>query len=107
MTDAGRHLAALPDYHLVDYVESLAAAMLRRDAGTIDHLLRAPSAHALPRAVREEILAIRRTLRHTMRAPLETLRYGYRLQQLLAGDALPPGTDARQLELFPRSDEPA
>ncbi len=82
--------------------------MLARDAGAIRRHLRHPLSRTLPRAVRDEALAIARLGDRTLRAPIHTLRFYHQTTQLLLGSdsrraapvAEPAETPPDQLE-FP------
>jgi hypothetical protein len=97
---AGPH--AVPEREaLSDYVERLALALLTHDAVAIRRLLAQPAAARLPREVREEALAFQRLASRSHRAPICTLRFAYRLQQL-APDPPEGGTavTGAQLDMF-------
>lgn len=84
------------------YLEELERAVLERNALRITALLRKRTATHLPRAVREELLAISRAPRDSLRAPVQFLRFQHRMTQLaLGGEGLPTA----QTELW--SDAPA
>ena len=83
---------------MLAYLDALCAALLARDAEEIDRLERHPLARALPRTVREEVLAIRRVGHGSLRAPIETLRHYHRTAHLL-GTAQDPATSGPQVEL--------
>jgi hypothetical protein len=83
------------------YVAELEHAVLGRDAMYITSLLRKRTATHLPRAVREELLALSRMPRDTLRAPVQFLRFQHRMTQLAAGgEGLP--TAQTELRLEPR-----
>jgi hypothetical protein len=63
-------------------VERLALALLASDAVSVRRLLEEPDAAALPRDVREEALLFLRLPAGHTRAPIQTLRYRYILEQL-------------------------
>lgn len=67
------------------YLEAIEEAVLQRDALGITALLRKRTATHLPRSVREELLAISRMSRTTLRAPIRFLRFQHRMAQLAAG----------------------
>jgi hypothetical protein len=78
------------------YVEEIEHAVLSRDAMRITALLRKRTAMHLPRPVREELLAVSRMPRESLRAPVQFLRFQHRMLQLAAvGEGLPTA----QLEL--------
>ena len=58
---------------MLDYLDSLCAALLARNGTEIRRLLRHPLARALPRRVREEGYAIARAGPESLRAPVQTL----------------------------------
>ena len=70
---------------LLHYVEALFRAMERRDAMRVTWLLGEPLAVHLPREVIEEVIALSRTPRDGLRAPMHLLRYYHRTKQLLHG----------------------
>lgn len=84
---------------LLAYLESLCAALLARDAAAIRRHLRHPLSRTLPRAVRDEALAIARLGDRTLRAPINTLRFYHQTTQLLLGSdtrrAAPAGESAQ------------
>ena len=83
---------------LLQHVEALFRAMERRDAIRVVWLLGDPLATHLPREVIEEVVALSRSPRDGLRAPLHLLRYYHRTKQLL--DCAAPGVDdAAQLVL--------
>src|SRR3954467_10018544 len=102
---------------MLDYLDSLCAALLARNGTEIRRLLRHPLARALPRRVREEGHAIARAGPESFRAPVQTLHFYHQTLHLLgarsadassrpdtssaAGTAAPrPATDgAGQLEI--------
>ena len=83
---------------MLAYLDALCAALLARDTEEIDRLGRHPHAYALPRSVREEVLAIRRVGHGSLRAPIETLRHYHRTAHLL-GVARDPASPGDQMEL--------
>lgn len=83
---------------MLAYLDALCAALLARDTEEIDRLGRHPLAYALPRSVREEVLAIRRVGHGSLRAPIETLRHYHRTAHLL-GVARDPASSGDQMEL--------
>ena len=95
---------------MLAYLDSLCTALLARDAEEIRRLLRHPLARALPRAVREEALAVARSEARSLRAPIQTLRFYHQTAHLLGvqhDPAKPPapvrrstdGDDEAQIEL--------
>lgn len=68
---------------MLAYLDSLCTALLARDAEEIRRLLRHPLARALPRAVREEALAVARSESRGMRAPIQALRFYHQTAHLL------------------------
>jgi hypothetical protein len=67
------------------YLEEIEEAVLQRDSLSITSLLRKRTATHLPRGVREELLAVSRMSRTTLRAPVRFLRFQHRMAQLAAG----------------------
>jgi hypothetical protein len=67
------------------YLAQIEEALLRRDAMTITALLRKRTAMHMPREVREELLALSRAPRDSLRAPVQFLRFQHRMAQLAAG----------------------
>jgi hypothetical protein len=90
---------------MLDYLDSLCAALLARNGTEIRRLLRHPLARALPRRVREEGYAIARAGPESLRAPVQTLHFYHQTLHLLGarpaarGEAATPSGTAR-------SDEP-
>ena len=81
---------------LLHHVEALFRAMERRDAMRVVWLLGDPLAVHLPREVIEEVVALSRSPRDSLRAPMHLLRYYHRTKQLLHGTPA-QGVDASQL----------
>jgi hypothetical protein len=72
---------------LLHHVEALFRAMERRDTMRVVWLLGDPLAVHLPREVIEEVIALSRSPRDSLRAPMHLLRYYHRTAQLLHGSA--------------------
>src|SRR3954467_5635295 len=68
---------------MLDYLESLCAALLARNGTALRRLLRHPLARALPRRVREEGYAIARAGPESLRAPVQTLHFYHQTLHLL------------------------
>jgi hypothetical protein len=68
---------------VLDYLDSLCAALLARNGIEIRRLLRHPLARALPRRVREEGYAIARAGPESFRAPVQTLHFYHQTLHLL------------------------
>jgi hypothetical protein len=68
---------------MLDYLDSLCAALLARNGTEIRRLLRHPLARALPRRVREEGYAIARAGPESLRAPVQTLHFYHQTLHLL------------------------
>lgn len=95
---------------MLDYLDSLCAALLARNGTEIRRLLRHPLARALPRRVREEGYAIARAGPESLRAPIQTLHFYHQTLHLLGARAAargatgtPPGgsraVDEPQIEI--------
>ena len=92
---------------MLAYLDRLCAALLARDTDEIRRLLRHPLAHALPRRVRAEAVAIARAGARGFRAPMQTLGFYHQTAHLLgaigdpAAPARVPASDraAAQMEL--------
>jgi hypothetical protein len=86
---------------MLDYLDSLCAALLARNGTEIRRLLRHPLARALPRRVREEGYSIARAGPESLRAPVQTLHFYHQTLHLLGarpaarGEAGVPGASAR------------
>jgi len=81
-------------------LEEIETAVLERQALRITALLRKRTATHLPREVREELLALSRAPRESLRAPVQFLQFQHRMMQLaLAGEPLP--TAQTELHLDP------
>jgi hypothetical protein len=81
-------------------LEEIETAVLGRQALRITALLRKRTATHLPREVREELLALSRAPRESLRAPVRFLQFQHRMTQLaLAGEPLP--TAQTELHLDP------
>ncbi|HEY4218580.1 MAG TPA: hypothetical protein VGM67_15675 [Gemmatimonadaceae bacterium] len=74
-----------PLAHFRRYLGELEDAVLARDSLRITSLLRKRTATHMPREVREELLAISRMSRESLRAPIRFLRFQHRMTQLAAG----------------------
>jgi hypothetical protein len=82
------------------YLEEIETAVLARQALRITALLRKRTATHLPRDVREELLALSRAPRESLRAPVKFLQFQHRMTQLArAGEPLP--TAQTELHLDP------
>ena len=68
---------------MLDYLDSLCAALLARNGTEIRRLLRHPLARALPRRVREDGYAIARAGPESLRAPVQTLHFYHQTLHLL------------------------
>jgi hypothetical protein len=71
------------EQRMLDYLDSLCAALLARNGTEIRRLLRHPLARALPRRVREEGYAIARAGPESLRAPVQTLHFYHQTLHLL------------------------
>jgi anti-sigma factor RsiW len=67
---------------MLAYLEDLCGALIAHDADAIQRLLAHPLARSLPRAVREEAIAISRANAASLRAPIQTLRFYHQTLQL-------------------------
>jgi hypothetical protein len=90
------------------FLDSLCSALIARDLDRIRVLLEHPLTRALPRAVREEAIAIAGGARRGFVAPLHTLRLYHQTAHLLGAVSDPAtrrggspegGTEERQMEL--------
>src|SRR3954451_11706694 len=91
---------------MLDYLDSLCAALLARNGTEIRRLLRHPLARALPRRVREEGYAIARAGPESLRAPVQTLHFYHQTLHLLgarpaAAAARPGAADAQGIAASP------
>ena len=68
---------------MLAFLDSLCGALIARDTDRIRQQLAHPLAHALPRAVREEAIAIANGHRRAFVAPLHTLRLYHQTAHLL------------------------
>jgi hypothetical protein len=85
------------------YLAEIEEALARREALRVTALLRKRTATHLPREVREELLLLSRASRDSLRAPVQFLRFQYRMTQLArAGEGLP--TAQTELQLEPRAE---
>jgi hypothetical protein len=71
------------EQRMLDYLDSLCAALLARNGTEIRRLLRHPLARALPRRVREEGYSIARAGPESLRAPVQTLHFYHQTLHLL------------------------
>ena len=89
-----------PLANFLAYLEEIETAVLERQALRITALLRKRTATHLPREVREELLALSRAPRESLRAPVRFLQFQHRMIQLArAGEPLP--TAQTELHLDP------
>ena len=79
---------------MLDYLDSLCAALLARNGTEIRRLLRHPLARALPRRVREEGYAIARAGPESLRAPVQTLHFYHQTLHLLGARPAAARSDA-------------
>ena len=92
-----------PLSNFLAYLDEIEAAVLGRQALRITALLRKRTATHLPREVREELLALSRAPRESLRAPVRFLQFQHRMIQLeRAGEPLP--TAQTELHLDPLAD---
>jgi len=68
---------------MLAYLDALCAALLARNAIEVKRLLALPAARKLPRAVREEALAITRAGPVSFVAPVNALHLYYKLSHLV------------------------
>lgn len=68
---------------MLAFLDSLCAALLARNAIEIFRLLGLPDAHALPRVVREEAVAIAKAGAGSFMAPVQTLHLYYKYSHLV------------------------
>lgn len=80
-----RRRDADPLRRFLDYLVEIEQALMRRDAMRVTALLRKRTATHLPREVREELLAVSRASRESLRAPVQFLRFQHRMMQLAKG----------------------
>ena len=74
---------------MLAYLDMFCAALLARDQEEIRRLLKHPLARALPRRVRQEANAIARAGAHSLRSPIQALRFYHQTMHLLAPRAEP------------------
>lgn len=81
---------------MLAYLDALCAALLARNAIEVRRLLALPDSRRLPRAVREEALAMARRDPDSFAAPVQALQHYYRLSHLVDHDAElgDPGAEA-------------
>ncbi len=107
MSDATRRRRdADPFAAFLRYLGELDDAVVARDAMRITGLLRKRTATHLPRAVREELLALSRMSRESLRAPIQFLRFQHRMAHLAAAGE-PLLTAQTELRLDPPASEGA
>src|SRR5258708_5038634 len=97
-----RRRDADPLRRFLDYLGEIEQALMRRDAMGVTALLRKRTATHLPREVREELLAVSRASRESLRAPVQFLRFQHRMTQLAKGGEKLPTAQA-ELRLEPRA----
>jgi hypothetical protein len=71
---------------LLAYLDEIVDAVDARRRHAIPELLRDPSATHLPREVREELMVFAAQSASGFRAPIQFLRFRFRMLQLAAGD---------------------
>ena len=83
----------------LEYLEAIETAVVNRDSLRVTALLRKRTATHMPRAVREELLLLSRAPRESLRAPVQFLRFQYRMKQLAETDTrLPTAQTELQFE---------
>jgi hypothetical protein len=88
------------------YLGEIEEALSAREALRVTALLRKRTATHLPREVREELLLLSRASRDSLRAPVQFLRFQYRMTQLArAGEGLPTAQTEMLLEPRPEAGE--
>jgi hypothetical protein len=92
-----------PLRRFLSYLVEIEHALMRRDALGVTALLRKRTATHLPREVREELLAVSRASRDSLRAPIKFLRFQHRMTQLAEGGEKLP-TAQTELRLRPLAD---
>src|SRR5262249_45030414 len=91
-----------PLRRFLDYLAEIEQALMQRDAMHVTALLRKRTATHMPREVREELLAVSRASRESLRAPVQFLRFQHRMTELAkGGEGLP--TAQTELRLEPRA----
>lgn len=90
---------------MLDYLDSLCAALLARNGTEIRRLLRHPLARALPRRVREEGYAIARAGPESLRAPVQTLHFYHQTLHLLGARPAARGETGRAIGAERPADE--
>lgn len=90
---------------MLDYLDSLCAALLARNGTEIRRLLRHPLARALPRRVREEGYAIARAGPESLRAPVQTLHFYHQTLHLLGARPAARGETGRSIGAERPADE--
>ncbi|MEP6690616.1 MAG: hypothetical protein ABJD07_05630 [Gemmatimonadaceae bacterium] len=87
---------------MLAYLDSLCTALVARNSREVRRLMRHPQASALPRRVREEVLAILRARPNSVMAPIHTLHFYHQTEQLVLDDsAVPEPTPQLELPLRP------
>jgi hypothetical protein len=99
---AARRRREDPLRRFLSYLHEIEEALMRRDALRVTALLRKRTATHLPREVREELLAISRAPRDSLRAPIQFLRFQHRMTKLEEGGEKLP-TAQTELRLEPRA----
>lgn len=90
---------------MLAFLDSLCAALIARDAARIHRLLAHPLSRALPRAVRDEAIAIANGAPRRFSAPLQAMRLYHQTAHLLgvksdpASRRFPLHDGRRQLEM--------
>ncbi|MDQ6829198.1 MAG: hypothetical protein M3081_10075 [Gemmatimonadota bacterium] len=87
---------------MLAYLDSLCTALLERNNREIRRLMRHPLASALPRRVREEVLAVLRARPNSVMAPIHTLHFYHQTEQLVVEEPTAvPATPQLELPLRP------
>ncbi len=92
---------------MLAYLDSLCAALLARNSSEIQRLLALPAGREIPRAVREEAVAIARAGTRSFMAPIHALHFYYKLTHMVDESSDPifgdhasvPGENPGQMEL--------
>lgn len=95
-TRSGTPPSGMSPAAVLEWLEAVRRAIVRRDAGAVGRLLARREAGAVPRQLREEALALAAASPRSLRAPVALLRFAHQVRQLADAGEPMPGALPRQ-----------